>query len=170
MIGVDLSPPAAQESRYERPGTRRERAEVEHSFRPLRRAETPLEDFWARYREFNAPSIPRFRATLAGTVREFRSVSEKFNALADEWNDYNLGRSIIQYAHPAYWQVIGMGDLALPFLLKSVARGEGTWYPALEAITGVRATADGDRGDAAAVRRAWLEWGRLNGYGDACHA
>lgn len=118
------------------------------------------------------PSTPREPCAAARQVRAllgdplqsvvFRTVADKFEALATEWRRYNRGRSVINYAHPAYFQVVALGELAIPLLLHEVAQGAGTWYPALQYITGEMPYSP--RGSAEAARRVWLEWGRRNGH------
>ncbi|HEX3356314.1 MAG TPA: hypothetical protein VHS31_04965 [Tepidisphaeraceae bacterium] len=94
----------------------------------------------------------------------FQSTEEKFFALAAIWRRHIRGRSIVNYSHPAYFQIMTMGRAVVPFLLQDVARGVGTWYVALQSILNVSAESPDARGDAAAVRKAWIDWGKRNGY------
>jgi hypothetical protein len=67
---------------------------------------------------------------------------------------------------PAYQQIIGMGEPAIPLILSQL-RLEGDqpdmWFWALQALTGADPVREEDRGDMVAMAKAWLEWGRANG-------
>ena len=108
--------------------------------------------------------VRRITAIIDEEVKTFDSIEEKYIALAKEWRRFNRGKSIINYAHYAYLQVVALGWSAVPFMLRDVASGAGTWYLALQYITGERPESPAARGNAEAVREAWLEWGRRNGY------
>jgi hypothetical protein len=108
--------------------------------------------------------LPSLYAFVRGRSVRFRDLEEKFRALADEWELYNRGKSVISYGHPAYFQIMTMGWTAVPFLLRKVAAGAGTWYPALQFIVGRPAERAEDRGNPEAVRQAWLRWGKLNEF------
>jgi hypothetical protein len=110
------------------------------------------------------PTAPTLRAIIDGQSRTFASVEQKFAVLAGMWQRHVRGKSIVSYAHPAYFQIVAMGWPVVPLLLREVSQGTGTWYPALQYITGEIADAPQDRGNPEAVRRAWLEWGKRNGH------
>lgn len=95
---------------------------------------------------------------------EFPTIEEMFKELSKSWRRHIRGKSIINYSHPAYFQILAMGWEAVPFLLKEVAQGAGTWYIALQFITKEIPETPQMRGDASAVRQAWISWGLRNGY------
>jgi len=64
--------------------------------------------------------------------------------------------------HPAYQQIIGMGELAVPLILKELEKNGGHWLWALHAITREDPAKEGDDFDAAI--EAWLNWGRDQRY------
>lgn len=105
-----------------------------------------------------------FHAVIDDELVAFANIEEKFAALAKIWRKHVRGKSVISYSHPAYFQVMGMGRSVVPLLLREVSKGVGTWYVALQSIVGEPAESIEMRGDAAAVREAWLDWGRRNGY------
>ena len=105
-------------------------------------------------------------AIINGREQVYNNIAEKFHALARVWSDYNAGRSVTEYQHAAYLQVIGMGRDAVPFLLREIARGNGNWLLALKYITGAVVTNPEMRGDFDAIRRSWNDWGIANGFGD----
>jgi hypothetical protein len=104
------------------------------------------------------------KATINDEVVSFASAEAKFNALADAWLNYQSGRSRLDFMHPAYQQIVGMGPQAVRFLLREVEQQSGHWFHALKQIAGHSPVPAESRTDFDAVVRAWLEWGRLNGY------
>src|SRR5436853_7208436 len=80
-------------------------------------------------------SLP-MKATIRGKALSFPDAQAKFRALAEEWLSFHAGRSRIDFAHPAYQQIIGMGQVAVPYLLREVRKESGFWFTALRAIVG----------------------------------
>jgi hypothetical protein len=66
--------------------------------------------------------------------------------------------------HPAYQQIIGLGQPAVPLLLREVERKSGRWFWALKSITREDPVPAGDRGKTQKMIDAWLAWGRQKGY------
>lgn len=90
----------------------------------------------------------------------FSTAREKFDALAESWDDYNLGRSVLDYHDFAMQQIIGMGRDAVPFLLERVEAGASEWIYALKSITGREEDSPDIAGDEESVVAAWVEWGK----------
>jgi hypothetical protein len=86
-------------------------------------------------------------AIIEDRVVAFATIDEKLEALAKIWREFNRGKSVINYAHYAYLQIIALGWAALPFLLREVASGDGTCYVALQYIAGETAESSNMRGD-----------------------
>lgn len=88
----------------------------------------------------------------------------RFQGLVTAWQQERGAMSSITEGAtcPAYQGIIGMGDIAVPFLLATL-RSEGDepdqWFWALKAITGVDPVRDADRGNYRAMADAWLSWG-----------
>jgi hypothetical protein len=72
--------------------------------------------------------------------------------------------------HPAYQQIIEMGEAVIPLLLKEVEKKSGQWFMALKAITGEDPVPTEFRGRTQEMVKAWLEWGRKKGYKDSAGA
>ncbi len=91
---------------------------------------------------------------------------KKFRDLVTRWKaDTRYTSSVTEMAvHPAYQQIIGMGESAVPLLLRELAENGGHWFWALGAITGEDPVPAESRGRIAEMTAAWLEWGRANGY------
>ena len=75
--------------------------------------------------------------------------------------------------HPAYQQVIEMGEPVLPLIFRCMDAGKGGfWFDALCAITGENPTLPPDQLpvpgwvalDIKGMEQAWLQWAREQGY------
>jgi hypothetical protein len=66
--------------------------------------------------------------------------------------------------HPGYQQIIGLGQPAIPLLLREVERRTGRWFWALKAITRQDPVPPDDRGKTKKMIEAWLDWGQQQGY------
>lgn len=93
----------------------------------------------------------------------------QFQALTVAWRQQRGVMSSITEAAmcPAYQSIIGMGDVAIPFIIATL-QSEGDdpdqWFWALRAISGVDPVRDSDRGDYRAMAQSWIEWAKMNGY------
>lgn len=67
-------------------------------------------------------------------------------------------------SHPAYQQIIDIGEPALPFIFEDMPENGGWWYPALRAITGDNPVPKDARGNRKLNDEAWLRWAREHGY------
>ncbi len=100
-------------------------------------------------------------------TRSFRLPPElEFWRLAAQWkHDTYWDSSVTQkILHPCYQQIIGMGPVAVPRILKALSFEPDFWFDALTAITGEQPVPLEHAGDMQAMANDWLEWGRLNGY------
>jgi hypothetical protein len=102
---------------------------------------------------------------IGGKAVTFSDSQSKFLALAEAWDEDNLGMSTSNYQHPAHLQIIGMGTIAIPLLLERLRRGERRWVYALKCVTGEQADTPEMRGDPKLVIKAWLDWGTQHGWG-----
>jgi len=112
--------------------------------------------------EIPRPSGP-VKALIDGGAVSFKSMEEKFAALLEAWEDHNAGRSVTNYDHPAYLQIVGMGDWVVPRLLEKLEEGDGDWIYAIKLITGHEEETAAMVGDGDQVIAAWLEWGKTYG-------
>lgn len=116
-------------------------------------------------------ALRRFR----GGLDEFSALSpattglaERFGAMVKAWK---AGRGPTSSAakmaeHPAYAQIIGLGQTAVPLLLKELHREPDHWFVALHKITGENPIPKKDAGNVRAMARAWVEWGKSKGMID----
>ncbi len=95
-----------------------------------------------------------------------RTIKEKFDRLAKEWKEQRgpHSSSAKLAMHPAYQKIIGMGPEVVPLILRELQTDLDSWFWALCAITDADPVKDEDRGNGKAMAKAWLEWGRLQGY------
>jgi hypothetical protein len=115
-----------------------------------------------------APTTSPLNAIIDGQTVTFRSYQQKFDALADAWEEFNAVRGVATLNHSAYHQIMAMGERAIPMLLARLRNGEGVWVYALRCITGVQVDTPEMSGDPQRVIQAWLEWGksrRRRGHG-----
>jgi hypothetical protein len=96
----------------------------------------------------------------------FPELEKRFAALAAEWKAERGHSSSISKlcTHPAYQQIIGMGQKAIPLLLRELEREPDHWFWALKAITGVNPVPQESRANLREMARHWVEWGHEQGY------
>lgn len=92
-------------------------------------------------------------------------VEKQFLALALLWkHGQGPGSSLPQMiSHPAYLQIISLGQAALPLMLRELAREPDHWFSALSAITGEDPVPPEGRGHLQKMTTAWLDWGQQHG-------
>lgn len=93
-------------------------------------------------------------------------IKEKFERLSCQWKNETLFVSTIleSVTHPAYQQIIGMGEQAVPLILSCLSERHDHWFWALMAITGENPVSPNHRGQLPLMANSWLEWGEKNGY------
>lgn len=93
------------------------------------------------------------------------ALEAKFRTLTENWKRaVRLCSSAADMAmHPAYQQIIGMGQQALPLILRELEREEDHWFWALRAITGENPVPADCQGSIPEMAKAWLNWGRQRG-------
>lgn len=89
-----------------------------------------------------------------------------FDRRAKQWiEDTQFVSSVTRKVrHPAYQEIVAMGERAIRPILRDLEREPRMWGPALHAITGALPVLPADAGKVARVAEAWLAWGRDNGY------
>ena len=91
---------------------------------------------------------------------------ERFQNLAKRWKQETAHQSNVakRSLHPAYQEIIGMGERAVPLLLAELKREPDDWFWALRAITGATPVPAESCGNISAMTAAWLQWGSEKGY------
>jgi hypothetical protein len=99
-------------------------------------------------------------------VRTKESDRERFLRLAAEWKDQS--RYLSNSAHVAllrpYQRIIGMGLPVVPLILEELQREPDQWFWALEAITEENPVPPEANGVVRLMAKAWVDWGRQQGY------
>ena len=90
---------------------------------------------------------------------------QRFMRLATEWK---LGRGHSsklkdQAMHPAYQQIIGMGERAVPLLVEEMKERPDQWDWGIRAITGIDPVPRESWGKLPDIAAAWVAWGRETG-------
>ncbi|WP_413279222.1 hypothetical protein [Floridanema evergladense] len=103
---------------------------------------------------------------LAKINYKFIKLEKKFKELATQWKSETAPLSVItqKVIHPAYQQIIGMGEDVVPLLLRELEKRPDHWFWALKSITGANPVKSEHRGRIKLMAQDWLEWGRENGY------
>ena len=88
------------------------------------------------------------------------------HALMKQWLDevVNISSTHQMVSHPAYLQIIALGQRALPFLFLELSKSPNHWFTALEAITQSNPVPENERGDIIAMRDRWIGWAEAEGY------
>lgn len=104
----------------------------------------------------------RVRARLVAEEQEAHAQAaeaNRFQMLSTQWRNETAHYSVSlkRAMHPAYQQIIGMGEKALPHILKCLRDDPGRdWFWALKAITGEDAAANETAIESAI--QAWIRW------------
>lgn len=88
------------------------------------------------------------------------NLEERFNDLKATWESDTMSSSSVEQIvlHPAYQQIIGMGERVLPFIFNDLARGSNHWFWALKTITGQDPVKEKNRGRINKMKEAWINW------------
>ena len=99
---------------------------------------------------------------------ELAQLEIAFDKLAGEWikDTAHHSNPAIIARHPAYRQIVAMGEESLPFIFREIRwkRNRPHWFQALHDITGVFPAPEEVWGNVEAVAAAWLNWGREQGH------
>jgi hypothetical protein len=66
--------------------------------------------------------------------------------------------------HAAFREIISMGDVVVPFMMRDLQERPRLWVWALPDITGADPVSASDRGNIRKMSEAWLVWGKEHGY------
>jgi CheY-like chemotaxis protein len=117
-------------------------------------------------REWLLKPIPAAESELAALMNRIREGMWKarFEALTTQWRSRTRFSSSLSEISmdSAYQQLIGMGIVAVPFIIQELREKPDNWFWALKAITGSDPVPEIDRGNIAKMRDYWLEWADKN--------
>jgi hypothetical protein len=110
--------------------------------------------------DYSIVLVPAKQITVrGGTFRSGPTPDEiTFQVLAGNWRRQTGHHSILEQKilHPYYQQIIGMGEKALPYLIKALDYKPSHWFWALRAITRENPAKDASTVDQAV--QAWRDW------------
>lgn len=134
-----------------------------HEF-PVPLVEQPSVDDDHKWKVIKFPVYTRRRAEAVPARIARSDASVELRRLADEWRAATLFLSSTQemFLHPAYQQIIGFGEKALPFLIDELRSSDDYWFWALNMITRVNPVPADQNGNFPAMKQAWLEWAVAN--------
>ena len=91
---------------------------------------------------------------------------DKFEKLFQKWKSETalLSSATAIIAHPAYRQIMDMGEVALPFMLIKLQQDPQHLFYALYQITGENPVPYEHAGDFEKMTTDWLNWGSKKGY------
>src|SRR5262245_37118040 len=94
------------------------------------------------------------------------SVEQRFQRLAAAWHRAvaHHSSSRIRENHPAYQEIISMGQAVVPLLLQDLETNRRHWFTALAVITEARPVPTEHAGNIPKMAEDWLRWGREHGY------
>jgi len=103
---------------------------------------------------------------IGSAVQSRPDLASVFRRLADEWYEATAGLSFVQkkIAHPAYYQIIGLGPDVLPLLLRELQESRSHWFWALYSIAREDPVRPGANLDQSI--EDWLRWGKARGLID----
>lgn len=89
----------------------------------------------------------------------------RFEGLAKTWRaETGSGSSMsTRVLHPAYQQIIGLGQEVVPILLEELRQRPTHWFHALQSITGEDPITTSHRGSIREMADDWIRWGIHNG-------
>jgi hypothetical protein len=113
-----------------------------------------------------APLPGRVRVRVE-PVESDEDFAKRFADLAATWRKETriFSRMDKIAAHPAYQEIIAMGERVIPLLLADLEKEPDLWFMALREITGAGpAIPPEDAGRIGKMAAAWIAWGRAKGY------
>ncbi len=102
------------------------------------------------------------QADTEGTI----TVEQRLRQLEAVWRAEtgHLSSYSKRVGHPAFQEIILLGEPVVPIMLRDLEKQPGLWVWALPVITGANPVADADAGKIARMSEAWVRWGREKGY------
>src|SRR5439155_21040732 len=94
------------------------------------------------------------------------TIEARFRRLEAEWraDTAHLSSPTKIIRHPAFQEIIGLGEAVVPFMLRDLEERPRLWVWALPTITGANPVHPGDAGNITKMSDAWLAWARERGY------
>jgi hypothetical protein len=94
------------------------------------------------------------------------TVEQRFRRLEATWQAavcYSSSPSE-HWNHPAFREIISLGEVVVPLMLRDLEQAPHLWVWALPEITGADPEPEVPAGNVAKKSEAWLRWGKEQGY------
>ncbi len=105
-------------------------------------------------------------ANTALQAQPGETVEQRFRRLQAIWEAdtcvYSDPAKIM--GHPAWQEIIRMGEAVVPLMLRDIEQKPRLWVWALPDITGAQPVASADAGNIRKMSEAWVRWGKEKGY------
>lgn len=97
--------------------------------------------------------------------REYNTLRRRFYALAAQWKDETafLSSTSEIVRHPAYQEIIQLGNDVVPYILADLKISPNHWFHALRTITSENPVEPTLQGRMQEMSDAWIDWGRQRG-------
>jgi hypothetical protein len=94
------------------------------------------------------------------------TVEQRFRRLEAVWDADTryLSDTHKIIGHPAFQEIISMGEAVVPLMLRDLEREPMFWVWALPRITKANPVRPEDGGNIRKMSEAWVKWGREQGY------
>ena len=100
------------------------------------------------------------------SAKREKKTSEQFEDLFQKWQSetslLSSGTAIV--SHTAYEQIVGMGEVVIPFILMKLQKNPQHLFYALYQITGDNPVPYIHAGNLEKMAADWLDWGYQKGY------
>jgi len=139
-------------------------APIEHGWHAVEEGEVSPLCGYLFHNEELALDVKRLKVSEIRLRANYLAV--EFDALSNKWKRDTRHLSLIskQISHSAYLRIIGMGEAAIPLILKELRDRPAHWFAALRATANTDPAGKDDSPSQA--REAWLRWGISEGYID----
>jgi hypothetical protein len=110
--------------------------------------------------------FPLWRMRIALAPESTKAIEETFFNVAEQWKSETAPYSSIRRKkqHPLYRQIVEIGEAAVPLILADLNRKPSHLFWALGEITGESPAENSNARNFLDVVKAWLKWGRAEGY------
>ncbi len=90
-------------------------------------------------------------------------VEERFRRLATTWHEavWFSSSPPEKCSHPAFREIISMGEVVVPLMLRELEREPQLWVCALPELTGADPVKESEAGNIRKMSEAWLGWGKM---------
>lgn len=117
------------------------------------------------HKEFGSECVIKSHFEVHWDVHSIKQVDENSNLfveLATNWKmqTAHFSTTYHKVTNSNYLKIIGMGEKALPFILRDLKEGPEHWFVALNAITKENPIPNEEFGNMKEMSKAWVKWGK----------